>query len=100
MPTLVAGIVSGEVTGMNGCTNDVKTPVQPLPDTLGGVKVFNDTPCRITPIIRIRNTKGYPAYYRTFYGRSLSRPQIVGVLEVGNTANATGLKSGWKSIPA
>ena len=61
---------------------------------LGASEGFNDSPRRIAPITRIRSSKGYPAYYRTFDALFLSLPQIAAVLEAGDTASPPGPKSG------
>ncbi len=62
--------------------------------------VFYDLHRRIVFVIRIRSLKGNRSTYRTFDARFFNLPQIAAVLEVGDTASPTGLKSGYSSIPA
>ena len=62
------------------------------PSALAGFSMTR--PVALPPIIRIRSSKGNRANYRRLSSTFFSLPQIVTLLEVGDTANPSGLNVG------
>ena len=56
---------------------------------------FDDRPHRLASVIKARSSQSNRAYYRRLGASFFSLPQVVLLLDVGDTANPSGLMSGW-----